>query len=70
MLVAGLTRTTLAKEIAGTVALFLRKADQAPAPLGENSPWAARNVHFGDIRLVALNYYGRVWVPVFALDAM
>ncbi|KAJ7718205.1 hypothetical protein DFH07DRAFT_1011957 [Mycena maculata] len=68
--VAGLTRTTLAQEIAGTVALFLRDAARAPAPLGENSAWAARNVHFGDIRLVALNYYGRVWIPVLALDAV
>ncbi|KAJ7709513.1 hypothetical protein B0H17DRAFT_1190716 [Mycena rosella] len=67
LLVAGLTRAGLAKEIAEAVPLFLR---EAPAPLGEDGPWAARNVHFGDLRLVALNYYGRVWVPVLAFDAL
>ncbi|KAJ6606076.1 hypothetical protein DFH09DRAFT_1066970 [Mycena vulgaris] len=69
--VAGLTRGGLAEAVAAEVALFLREVAAAPAPLalGEASPWAARNVHFGDVRLVALNYYGRVWVPILAFDA-
>ncbi|KAJ7119073.1 hypothetical protein C8R44DRAFT_878582 [Mycena epipterygia] len=69
LMVTGLTREALAKEIAATVALFLRNAALEPAPLPADSPWAPRNVHFGDIRLVALNYYGRVWAPVLAFDA-
>ena len=66
--VAGLTRTALAKAVAAEVALFLHEPPTLCA-LGEGSPWAARNVHFGDVRLVAINYYGRVWVPVLAFDA-
>ncbi|KAJ7221470.1 hypothetical protein GGX14DRAFT_669845, partial [Mycena pura] len=65
--VAGLTRAVLAKEVARAVFDFLR----VHAPLGAgNSPWAPRNVHYGDVRLVAMNYYGRAWVPVLAFDAM
>ncbi|KAJ7131674.1 hypothetical protein C8R43DRAFT_1133620 [Mycena crocata] len=67
--VAGLTCTMLAKYIAGAVVLFLKEEAAGHPPLGSRSPWAAHNVRFGDIRLVALNYYGRVWVPVFAVDA-
>ncbi|KAF7353887.1 hypothetical protein MVEN_01074600 [Mycena venus] len=67
--VAGLSRTALAKEVATCVAIFLRDAAMGPAPLGEKSPWSARNVHFGDVRLVAMNYYSRVWIPVLAFDA-
>ncbi|KAJ7490975.1 hypothetical protein FB451DRAFT_1166292 [Mycena latifolia] len=66
LVVGGLTRTALAKAVAAEVALFLREAGVG----GEDGPWATRNVHFGDVRLVALNYYGRVWVPVLALDAV
>ncbi|KAJ6567099.1 hypothetical protein B0H19DRAFT_1139442 [Mycena capillaripes] len=69
LVVAGLSRTVLAKKVATCVALFLRNAAMRPAPLGDNSPWSACNVHFGDIRLVALNYYNRVWIPVLAFDA-
>ncbi|KAJ7084876.1 hypothetical protein B0H15DRAFT_384474 [Mycena belliarum] len=71
LVVAGLTRAALAKVIATEVALF-KFLREAPAPLegAPESPWAARNVHFGDVRLVALNYYGRVRVPVLALDAV
>ncbi|KAJ7061461.1 hypothetical protein C8F01DRAFT_1137464 [Mycena amicta] len=36
------------------------------------SPWAARNVRFADIRIVAIHYYKskRVWVPVLAFDVL
>ncbi|KAJ7765699.1 hypothetical protein B0H16DRAFT_399596 [Mycena metata] len=67
--VAGLTRLALVKEIAKCVAVFLQSGATGPSSLGDNHPWSLRNVHFGDIRLVALNYYGRVWVPILALDA-
>ncbi|KAJ7237727.1 hypothetical protein B0H12DRAFT_1238112 [Mycena haematopus] len=68
LVVAGLSRTALAKEVAICVAIFLRDAPMAPAPLGRRSPWSPHNIHFGDIRLVAMNYYNRVWVPVLAFD--
>ncbi|KAJ7819063.1 hypothetical protein B0H14DRAFT_3473366 [Mycena olivaceomarginata] len=64
LVVAGLSRTALAKEVATCVAIFLRDA----AHHSENSAWSPRGVHFGDVRLVAMNYYSRVWVPVLALD--
>ncbi|KAK7036008.1 hypothetical protein R3P38DRAFT_2910161 [Favolaschia claudopus] len=67
--VARLSRMSLAKEIATCVALFLREAAARPPPLGPDCPWSARNVHFGDVRLVAVNYYRAVWVPIFAFDA-
>ncbi|KAJ6500817.1 hypothetical protein C8R45DRAFT_820333 [Mycena sanguinolenta] len=68
LVVAGFNRTALAKEIATCVAMFLHDATARSAPLGGESPWAAHNVHFGDVRLVALNYYHHVWVPVLAFD--
>ncbi|KAF8209304.1 hypothetical protein K438DRAFT_1960301 [Mycena galopus ATCC 62051] len=68
LVMAGLSRTALAKEVATCVAIFLRDAAMGLAPLSENSPWSAHNVHFGDVRLVAMNYYARVWVPVLAFD--
>ncbi|KAJ7684324.1 hypothetical protein DFH06DRAFT_1118103 [Mycena polygramma] len=70
LVVAGLTRTALAKEVVQCLAVFLHKSAMGVAPLGKNSPWSARNVNFRGIRLVALNYYHHVWVPVFAFDAV
>ena len=33
------------------------------------SKWAINNIRFSQIRLVALNYYHNLWVPVLAVDA-
>ncbi|KAJ6630333.1 hypothetical protein B0H10DRAFT_982628 [Mycena sp. CBHHK59/15] len=63
-----LTRVALAKEVGMHIGQFMKNAELVPPPLGEHSPWATHSVRFADIRLVALNYYKRVWVPVLALD--
>jgi len=35
----------------------------------DQSKWAVNKFRFSQIRLVALNYYQNVWVPVLAVDA-
>ncbi|KAF8888251.1 hypothetical protein BD779DRAFT_1524371 [Infundibulicybe gibba] len=31
--------------------------------------WSLGKVYYGDIRILALSYYHRVWVPIIAMDA-
>ncbi|KAJ7184595.1 hypothetical protein C8R46DRAFT_1026477 [Mycena filopes] len=68
LVVPGLTRLALLQTIAKGVGAFLHSAP--PSPSGDGHPWAARKVHFGDVRILALNYYAGVWVPVLALDVV
>jgi hypothetical protein len=32
-------------------------------------PWNLKKIDYRDVRLIAINYYRKTWVPVLAVDA-
>ncbi|KAJ7165169.1 hypothetical protein C8R46DRAFT_1220330 [Mycena filopes] len=65
--VADVTRLSIAQKVAFAVKTFLRNSKRRGGVpgAGKFDPYTLR---FEEIRIVAFNYYGRVWVPVLALD--
>ncbi|KAJ7611798.1 hypothetical protein FB45DRAFT_1037435 [Roridomyces roridus] len=62
------TRSRIAEKVAGAVRELLRHPPCAPDAPWAGSDWAVDRVFFGDVRLVAINYYPTVWVPVLAFN--
>ncbi|CAK5263985.1 unnamed protein product [Mycena citricolor] len=63
----GLTRRILIREITDAIEVFLRGRTRRYVVSGPGSQ--PREVQLEDLRIVAVNYYGRFnWVPILALD--
>ncbi|PPR05138.1 hypothetical protein CVT26_012224 [Gymnopilus dilepis] len=70
------TRQEIAFEIAAMIAQLLREVKSGKrarwVPIsGEGSPadWNVKKTSSREVRLIALNYYKKTWVPVLAKDA-
>ncbi|KIM49788.1 hypothetical protein M413DRAFT_438920 [Hebeloma cylindrosporum] len=70
------TRTEVAQLVAARVAHLLmtgyngKPLKWGPQVIDANTrPWNLKKIDYRDVRLVAINYYRKTWVPVLAVDA-
>jgi len=70
-----ITRTELAQIVANSVATIVSTGKSGKAlkwgPQVINSQtraWDLRKIDYRDVRLIAINYYRKLWVPVLAID--
>ncbi|KAF8162691.1 hypothetical protein B0H34DRAFT_692587 [Crassisporium funariophilum] len=70
------TRTEIAQIVANSIADIIttgktgKSLKWGPQVIDrQTQPWDLRNIDYRDVRLIAINYYRKAWVPVLAIDA-